>query len=56
MMIEEQNLMVKNTNYLVPEVVLIDFGVAQEANNKRDVIYGTPGYIPPEVRVSHMCN
>lgn len=41
--------MVKNTNYLVPEVVLIDFGVAQEANNKRDVIYGTPGYIPPEV-------
>lgn len=47
--VKEQNLMVKNTNYLVPEVVLIDFGVAQEANNKRDVIYGTPGYIPPEV-------
>jgi serine/threonine protein kinase len=47
--VKEPNLMVKTENYQRPEVVLIDFGIAQAANTKRTTIYGTPGYIAPEV-------
>jgi serine/threonine protein kinase len=47
--VKEPNLMVKNDNYQEPEVVLIDFGVVQKADEKRTAIYGTPGYIAPEV-------
>jgi serine/threonine protein kinase len=41
--------MLKTDNYHKPEVVLIDFGIAQEAHATRAAIYGTPGYIAPEV-------
>jgi serine/threonine protein kinase len=47
--IKEPNLMLKTTNYHDPSVVLIDFGVAQTEGSKRNQIYGTPGYVPPEV-------
>jgi len=48
--VKEPNLMIKTGNYHKPEVVLIDFGVAQKAASAdRTVIYGTPGYIAPEV-------
>jgi serine/threonine protein kinase len=47
--VKEPNLMVKTDNYLEPEVVLIDFGIVQASGAKRTAIYGTPGYIPPEV-------
>jgi serine/threonine protein kinase len=47
--VKEPNLMVKTDNYHEPEVVLIDFGIVQAANTKRTAIYGTPGYIAPEV-------
>lgn len=48
--VKEPNLMLKTKNSCRPEVVLIDFGVAQEkASADKTVIYGTPGYIAPEV-------
>jgi serine/threonine protein kinase len=47
--VKEPNLMIKTGNYHEPEVVLIDFGIVQAADAKRTAIYGTPGYIPPEV-------
>jgi serine/threonine protein kinase len=47
--VKEPNLMLKTTNYHDPCVVLIDFGVAQTKRSKHSKIYGTPGYIPPEV-------
>lgn len=47
--VKEPNLMLRTANCFEPEVVLIDFGVAQEVDEQRTVIYGTPGYIAPEV-------
>jgi serine/threonine protein kinase len=47
--VKEPNLMLKTNNYHEPEVVLIDFGIVQAAGVKRTAIFGTPGYIPPEV-------
>jgi serine/threonine protein kinase len=47
--IKEPNLMLKTQNYDEPEVVLIDFGVAQAEGVQRIAIFGTPGYIAPEV-------
>jgi serine/threonine protein kinase len=47
--IKEANIMMKAEDLSKPEVVIIDFGVAQRAGTSRNVIYGTPGYIPPEV-------
>jgi serine/threonine protein kinase len=47
--VKEPNLMIKNDNYHEPEVVLIDLGIVQKADEKRTAIYGTPGYIAPEV-------
>jgi len=48
--IKEPNLMLRSCDYCRPEVVIIDFGVSQSATTDRDgTIYGTPGYIPPEV-------
>jgi serine/threonine protein kinase len=47
--IKEANIMLKDKDLGEPEAVIIDFGVAQRASNEREVIYGTPGYIPPEV-------
>jgi serine/threonine protein kinase len=47
--VKEPNLMLKTDNYQEPEVVLIDLGIVQPANVKRSAIFGTPGYIPPEV-------
>lgn len=46
--IKEPNMMLRTTNYAEPIVVIIDFGVAQAVGAKRDITYGTPGYIPPE--------
>jgi len=48
--VKEPNLMLSTDNYEDPQVVLIDFGVARSADEEeQQVIYGTPGYIPPEV-------
>jgi serine/threonine protein kinase len=47
--IKEPNIMLKEEDLQDPEAVIIDLGVAQRASVNRTVIYGTPGYIPPEV-------
>jgi serine/threonine protein kinase len=47
--VKEANLMLKTDNYHEPEVVLIDFGIVQARDAKRTAIFGTPGYIAPEV-------
>lgn len=56
--VKEANLMAKTSDYFEPEIVLVDFGIAQDRSHvciddkdckKPDIIYGTPGYIPPEV-------
>jgi len=47
--IKEANIMLKSDDLQEPEVVIIDLGVAQVAGTNRDIIHGTPGYIPPEV-------
>lgn len=47
--VKEPNLVLRSSNYVEPDVVLIDFGVSQKTDAKRTVIYGTPGYIAPEV-------
>jgi len=46
--IKEQNLMLKTNNVQEPEVVIIDFGVAQDLVSDRHQFCGTPGYIAPE--------
>jgi len=47
--IKEQNLMVKTRNYTEPEVVVVDFGIANAMGAEdTGAIGGTPGYIPPE--------
>jgi hypothetical protein len=46
--IKEPNLMLKTDDYHQPEVVIIDFGIAQEDVCDRQRVCGTPGYIPPE--------
>jgi serine/threonine protein kinase len=47
--IKEANLMVKTSNYHLPEVVIIDFGVSQSFESERSIMIGTPNYMPPEV-------
>lgn len=47
--IKEQNIMLKGDDLWEPEVIIIDLGVAQRTGTQRSIIYGTPGYIPPEV-------
>jgi serine/threonine protein kinase len=47
--IKEQNIMLRGDDLWEPEVVIIDLGVAQRSSTQRSIIYGTPGYIPPEV-------
>lgn len=47
--IKEANIMLRSEDLHEPEVVIIDMGVAQRATTQRSIIYGTPGYIPPEV-------
>jgi len=47
--IKEANIMLKDDDLGEPQIVIIDLGVAQRAGTERDIIYGTPGYIPPEV-------
>jgi len=47
--VKESNLMLKTDNYHEPEAVLIDFGVVQALDAKRMAVFGTPGYIAPEV-------
>jgi len=47
--VKESNLMLKTDNYHEPEAVLIDFGVVQALDAKRTAVFGTPGYIAPEV-------
>jgi serine/threonine protein kinase len=47
--IKEPNIMLLNEDLQEPGVVIIDLGVAQLAQTERAIIYGTPGYIPPEV-------
>jgi hypothetical protein len=47
--IKEPNLMLKTSTYQEPEVVIIDFGIVQALEESRTVVYGTPGYIAPEV-------
>jgi len=48
--IKESNLMLRTPNYHQPNIALADFGIAQMvAADSGRVLYGTPGYIPPEV-------
>jgi serine/threonine protein kinase len=48
--IKEPNIMLKGNDMSAAEVVIIDFGVAQRVGTtERAAIYGTPGYIAPEV-------
>jgi len=47
--IKEPNIMLRGEHLGEPELVIIDLGVAQRAGTNRSIIYGTPGYIPPEV-------
>merc|ERR1712083_14677 len=42
------NIMVKTDDFRDPEVVIIDFGLAQSCASHRAGVCGTPGYIPPE--------
>eukprot|EP00440_Ansanella_granifera_P034346 gb/GFBE01037262.1/.p1 GENE.gb/GFBE01037262.1/~~gb/GFBE01037262.1/.p1 ORF type:complete len:646 (+),score=146.02 gb/GFBE01037262.1/:1-1938(+) len=47
--IKEPNLMTrKDDDFSSPQVVFIDFGLAQGFVGKTEGISGTPGYIPPE--------
>eukprot|EP00401_Gymnodinium_catenatum_P053282 CAMPEP_0117542274 /NCGR_PEP_ID=MMETSP0784-20121206/44460_1 /TAXON_ID=39447 /ORGANISM="" /LENGTH=402 /DNA_ID=CAMNT_0005339015 /DNA_START=9 /DNA_END=1214 /DNA_ORIENTATION=+ len=45
--IKEPNIMVKNTDYEHPAIVIIDLGLAS-ATLQANKICGTPGYMPPE--------
>jgi len=48
--IKESNLMLCTPNYHQPKIALADFGIAQVvAADRGRVVYGTPGYIAPEV-------
>lgn len=51
--IKESNLMLKTDNYYSPEVVIIDFGIAQSFASSRKECCGTQGYMPPEVWEAH---
>jgi serine/threonine protein kinase len=47
--IKETNIMLRNSSFSVPEVVLIDFGLTRAmAADEPGLITGTLGYIPPE--------
>ncbi|CAJ1449378.1 unnamed protein product, partial [Effrenium voratum] len=46
--IKEPNIMIATTDYEVPRVVLIDFGLSTAFTSLREGVCGTPGYIPPE--------
>eukprot|EP00928_Gymnodinium_smaydae_P010481 TRINITY_DN1395_c0_g2_i1.p1 TRINITY_DN1395_c0_g2~~TRINITY_DN1395_c0_g2_i1.p1 ORF type:complete len:679 (+),score=150.09 TRINITY_DN1395_c0_g2_i1:37-2073(+) len=46
--VKEPNIMLKVDDVKNPEVVLVDFGIAQEFVHPKIRISGTPGYIPPE--------
>jgi len=47
--IKEDNLMVKEDMHVLPEIVIIDLGMAEAMRGKGKGLCGTPGYIPPEV-------
>lgn len=51
--IKEPNLMLKTDDLAKPDVVIIDFGIAQGDASDRQQVCGTPGYIPPETWSSH---
>lgn len=47
--VKEPNLMLKTDDVRRPDVVFIDFGIAQEfVHPKYGKLRGTPGYLPPE--------
>mmetsp|Transcript_41818 Transcript_41818/g.115237 ORF Transcript_41818/g.115237 Transcript_41818/m.115237 type:complete len:686 (-) Transcript_41818:130-2187(-) len=46
--IKEPNIMLKTENLNEPDVVFVDFGLAQEFVSPKIKVSGTPGYIPPE--------
>lgn len=46
--LKEPNLMLKDSNYANPTVVIIDLGLSQAMNTDSAGPCGTPGYIPPE--------
>merc|ERR1719265_547518 len=46
--IKEENIMIKTNDYRNPQLVIIDFGLAQHDAQEKQQICGTPGYIPPE--------
>jgi len=47
--IKEDNLMVKKDVHVMPEIVIIDLGMAAAMRAQDKGLCGTPGYIPPEV-------
>lgn len=50
--LKESNLMLKTSNYHMPEVAIIDFNISQQFGVDRELMIGTPGYMPPEVWTS----
>lgn len=46
--IKEPNIMVRTDDYANPDVVIIDYGLAQTSLISTKGCCGTPGYIPPE--------
>lgn len=47
--IKEPNMMIRNKDFAVPEVVVIDLGVAKASTaSDNGTCSGTPGYMPPE--------
>lgn len=52
--IKEPNIMVADTSYGSPRLVLIDFGLSAAFIGSRSGVCGTPGYIPPETWQSNL--
>jgi len=51
--IKETNMMLRTQDLDHPEVVFIDFGLAQQFAHAQVLLQGTPGYIPPETWRKH---
>eukprot|EP00812_Abedinium_dasypus_P008502 NODE_2258_length_966_cov_816.492865.p2 GENE.NODE_2258_length_966_cov_816.492865~~NODE_2258_length_966_cov_816.492865.p2 ORF type:complete len:206 (-),score=68.65 NODE_2258_length_966_cov_816.492865:332-862(-) len=46
--IKEPNLMVRNEDFRMPQICVIDLGMASAMTEENRGVCGTPGYIPPE--------
>jgi len=50
--IKEPNLMLKDTDFANPKVMIIDLGLSEAIFKTPEGISGTPGYIPPETWIN----